>query len=65
MRYIEPEFLMRARAGDHALPVWDAAIVVFHSRTRSRAILERLPGTSGVQMGYICLTHDRTDFVKS
>jgi purine-nucleoside phosphorylase len=35
---------MRARVGDGPLPEWDAAILVFQGRERSRTILERMPG---------------------
>jgi uridine phosphorylase len=44
VRYIQPEVIMRARANGAALPVWTAAVIVFHSQTRSKPIVERLGG---------------------
>ncbi len=44
MRYIDPLVIMRARAQGAALPSWQAAVIVFHGRARSRAIVERLGG---------------------
>jgi len=40
MRYIDPEFIIRSRIGDIPFPSWNTAILVFHSATRSRPIID-------------------------
>ncbi len=45
VRYIDPGAIMRARAQGGALPSWQAAVIVFHGRSRSRPVIDRLGGT--------------------